>query len=254
MFAHLRSALPARRVFPLCGALGLIMFGAGCADKRGGAFAYNPSNFGAPDAPKVAALGSGYKIAPLDTLTIKVFKMPDLSGDYEVDLTGQISLPLIGDVTATNYTTAQLDEELTRKLGAKYLENPDISVGVKSSTSRSVTVDGAVNKAGAFPANGPVTLMQAVAQAGGATPEANLRRVAIFRQIELQASRRGLRSHGNSPRRDGRPAGLSRGHHHRRWLVDQGVAEEHSRGNSARQHVRSVLIRISCRHPSSRGK
>jgi polysaccharide biosynthesis/export protein len=156
---------------------------AGCADRRGGPLAYSPSNFGVPDAPAVVPLGSGYKIAPLDTLTIKVFKMPDLSGDFEVDLTGQISIPLIGSVTATDYTTAQLDEQLTQRLGAKYLENPDVSVGIKSSTSRSVTVDGAVNRAGGFPVNGPVTLMQAVAQAGGATPEANIRRVAVFRQI-----------------------------------------------------------------------
>jgi polysaccharide export outer membrane protein len=156
---------------------------AGCADRRGGPIAYSPSNFGVPDAPTVAPLGAGYKIAPLDTLTIKVFKMPDLSGDFEVDLTGQISIPLIGSVTATDYTTAQLDEQLTQRLGAKYLENPDVSVGIKSSTSRNVTVDGAVNKAGGFPVNGPVTLMQAVAQAGGASPEANIRRVAVFRQI-----------------------------------------------------------------------
>ncbi len=63
---------------------------AGCTDKRGGPIPYGQSNFGAPDAPTVAPLGAGYKIAPLDTLTIKVFKMADLSGDYEVDLTGQI--------------------------------------------------------------------------------------------------------------------------------------------------------------------
>jgi polysaccharide export outer membrane protein len=156
---------------------------SGCADRRGGPIAYSPSNFGVPDAPTVAPLGAGYKIAPLDTLTIKVFKMPDLSGDFDVDLAGQISVPLIGSVTATGYTTAQLDEQLTQRLGAKYLENPDVSIGVKSSTSRSVTVDGAVNKAGGFPVTGPVTLMQAVAQAGGATPDANIRRVAIFRQI-----------------------------------------------------------------------
>ncbi len=156
---------------------------AGCTDKRGGPIPYAQSNFGAPDAPTAAPLGAGYKIAPLDTLTIKVFKMPDLSGDFEVDLTGQISMPLIGSVTATEFTTAQLDEQLTKKLGAKYLQNPDVSVGVKSSTSRTVTVDGAVVKAGGFPVLGTVSLMQAVAQAGGATPEANLRRVAIFRQI-----------------------------------------------------------------------
>jgi len=161
----------------------VLMAVTGCADKRGGPIPYSVSSFGTPDAPTVAALGAGYRIAPMDTVSVKVFKMPDLSGDYEVDLTGQVSLPLIGNVMAADLTTAQLDESLTHKLGEKYLENPDVSVGIKSSSRRSVTVDGAVNKAGAFPVFGPTTLMQAVAQAGGTSPDANARRVAIFRTI-----------------------------------------------------------------------
>lgn len=156
---------------------------SGCADKRGGPIPYSET-FAAPDAPTIAPLEAGYRIAPLDTISVKVFKMPDLSGDYEVDLTGQISLPLIGEVRAVELTTAELDRHLTDKLGERYLENPDVSVGVKASTRRSVTVDGAVNKAGSYPINGPVTLMQAVATAGGTSPEANARRVAVFRQIE----------------------------------------------------------------------
>jgi len=156
---------------------------AGCADKRGGPIPYNVQTFGAPDAPTVLTLEQGYRIAPLDTLTVKVFKMPDLSGDYEVDLTGEIAMPLIGSVRAVDMTTAELDDKLTAKFGEKYLRNPDISVGVKSSTRRNVTVDGAVNKVGTFGVNGPMTLLQAVAQAGGPTPDANPRRVAIFRQI-----------------------------------------------------------------------
>ncbi len=112
--------------------------------------------------------------------------MPDLSGDYEVDLTGQIALPLVGSISAVDLTTAELDQRLTAKLSEKYLQNPDISVGVKSSTRRNVTVDGAVAKVGTFPVNGPMTLLQAVAQAGGPTPDSNPRRVAIFRQISGQ--------------------------------------------------------------------
>lgn len=156
---------------------------AGCADKRGGPIPYDVQTFGIPDSPTVVPLETGYKIAPMDTLSVKVFKMPDLSGDYEVDLTGQISLPLVGSLAAADLTTVQLDDALTRKLGERYLENPDVSIGIKSSTRRSVTVDGSVNRAGTFPVTGPMTLMQAVAAAGGTLPDANARRVAIFRQI-----------------------------------------------------------------------
>jgi polysaccharide export outer membrane protein len=156
---------------------------AGCADSRGGPIPYNVSNFGTPDAPQLVPLEAGYKIAPMDTVTVKVFKMPDLSGDYEVDLAGHISMPLIGEVSAYDLTTAQLDDALTRRLGEKYLENPDVSVGIKSSTRRNVTVDGAVNKSGSFPVYGPTTLMQAIAAAGGTREDANARRIAIFRTI-----------------------------------------------------------------------
>lgn len=157
---------------------------AGCADKRGGPIAYNPSDFGVPDAPVLAPLEAGYRIAPMDTLSIAVFKMPDLTGEYQVDLTGQISLPLIGEVPAANLTTAELDRTLTEKFGEKYLESPDVSVGIKASARRNITVDGAVENAGAYPVTGPLSLMQAVAVAGGSTQDANLRRVAVFRTID----------------------------------------------------------------------
>jgi len=157
---------------------------AGCAETRGGSIPYNVGNFGPPDAPTVVALDEGYKIAPMDTLSVKVFGMEDLTGDYQVDLRGNVSMPLIGDVMAMNLTPVQLDDLLTRKYSEKYLENPDISVGIKQSAGRNVTVDGAVTKGGMYPVLGPLTLMQAVALAGGIDQEtANPRRVAVFRTI-----------------------------------------------------------------------
>jgi len=157
-----------------------------CADRRGGPIPYNVSAFGVPDSPELVPLEAGYRIAPMDRLTIKVFKMPDLSGDYEVDLAGNISMPLIGELRAYDLTTAQMDDALTHRLGEKYLENPDVSVGIKESVRRNVTVDGAVARSGSYPVSGPTTLMQAVAAAGGAREDANIRRVAIFRTIAGQ--------------------------------------------------------------------
>jgi polysaccharide export outer membrane protein len=159
----------------------VLVLGA-CADSRGGPIPYSQT-FAAPDAPSAAQLESNYKILPMDKLAIKVFRQEDLTGDYDVDLAGHISLPLIGEVEAANLTTAELDQELTRKLGEKYLEHPDVSVAIKQSAGRLITVDGAVKDSGSFPVLGNLTLMQAVALAKGTTEDANPHRVAIFRTI-----------------------------------------------------------------------
>lgn len=158
---------------------------AGCADTRGGSIPYDRT-LAMPDAPKIQALDSNYKIAPLDKLTIKVFKSDDITGDYDVDLAGHISLPLVGEVEAANLTTAELDDKLTALLGQKYFEHPDVSVSIKESTAHVVTVDGAVGSAGQYPVSGPMTLLQAVALAHGTSEDANARRVAIFRTIAGQ--------------------------------------------------------------------
>jgi polysaccharide export outer membrane protein len=192
--------IPARRSIAAALGAAVALFLAACGTEGpGGPIPYNVP-LGAPDAPSVVSLESDYKIAPMDTVTVKVFKAPDLSADYEVDLTGHISLPLVGEVEAANLTTAQLDQKLTAILGEKYFQNPDVSVGVKASTKRSVTVDGAVKQAGSFPVAGNTSLMQAVALAGGTTEDANAHRVAVFRTIsgkrqaaafDLMAIRRG---------------------------------------------------------------
>jgi len=163
--------------------LALALVVSACADRAGGPIPYNVA-LSAPDAPAIAPLETGYRIAPMDTVTVKVFKSQDLSGDYQVDLAGNISMPLIGEVQAANLTTAQLDERLTAALGQKYFEHPDVSVGIKASTRRSVTVDGAVKQAGTFAIAGGTSLMQAVALAGGTSDDANARRVAVFRTID----------------------------------------------------------------------
>ena len=174
---------PVPNILRFGAALALLAILAACADSRGGPIPYSDT-FAAPDAPSLQTLEAGYKIAPMDKLAIKVFKSEDISGDYDVDLAGHISLPLIGEVEAANLTTAQLDQKLTQKLGEKYLEHPDVSVSIKQSSGRLVTIDGAVRNGGSFPLAGNLTLMQAIALAHGTTEDANAHRVAIFRTIE----------------------------------------------------------------------
>ena len=150
-------------------------------DSRGGTIPYRA--LAAPDEAHFDVLPVDYKIAPTDTLTIKVFQADNMNGDYPVDLAGHISLPLVGEIEAANLTTEQLDAKLTQLLSEKYYEHPDVSVAIKDSSAHVVTVDGAVTQAGRYPIAGSSSLMQVVALAKGTTEDANNRRVAIFRII-----------------------------------------------------------------------
>ena len=174
---------PAPTALRRCISIAAVLCLSACADTRGGPIAYKDT-FAAPDAPSLQTLESNYKIAPMDKLAIKVFKQEDLTGDYDVDLAGHISLPLIGEVEAANLTSAQLDQRLTEKLGEKYLEHPDVSVSIKQSAGRLVTIDGAVKDSGSFPLAGNLSLLQAIALAHGPTEDANPHRVAVFRTIQ----------------------------------------------------------------------
>ena len=159
---------------------------SGCADKRGGSVPYGVQDFGRPDPPITASLDENYKISPLDTLKVSVYRVPDLSGEYEVDLTGHVALPLVGSIKAVDKTARQLEAELVSRYHPRYLKNPDIGVGIKASSRQSVTLEGAVEQPGMYPVLGPMTLLQAVATARGTTDDANPRRVAIFRQVSGQ--------------------------------------------------------------------
>jgi len=172
---------------------------SGCADRRGGTIPYDRV-LAAPDERTFVTLPAGYKIAPMDTISVKVYRVPEVTGDYSVDLAGNISMPLVGAVPAANRTTEELQNDLRRTLGAKYFENPDVSVVIKASTAHAVTVDGAVRDGGSFPVSGNMTLIQAIAMAKGTTEDANARRVAVFRTVggqrqaaafDLTAIRRG---------------------------------------------------------------
>ncbi|HZF94062.1 MAG TPA: polysaccharide biosynthesis/export family protein [Allosphingosinicella sp.] len=187
------------RAFLAVAVFGLV---AACAT-RGGNIPYDVSqkDFGQPDAPSaLVGTNAEYRISPLDKLSVTVFQVPDMSRDVDVDLGGNISMPLIGNVRAVDLTTAELQTQLEAQLGARYLRNPDVTVSIKETSRRHITIDGAVRSPGQFQVSGPTTLLQAVARAGGPDETANPRRVAVFRQIggrrnaaafDLAAIRRG---------------------------------------------------------------
>ena len=132
----------------------------------------------------VADPGSkAYKIGPRDVLEISVFKVPDLSKTVQVSEAGTISYPLAGEIVAGNKTAREVELDLTRILGAKYLQNPAITVFVKENNSQRVTIEGNVVKPGVIPMAGGMTLLQALAQAGGLGPTAE-KTAVVFRMVD----------------------------------------------------------------------
>lgn len=157
---------------------------AGCATSRADDVAYSPEGFAAPDVPIIETLSGDYLIAPLDKISINVFQVEQLSGEYQVDLTGKIAMPLVGSVEAVNLTTSQLQEALKQRLSVSYLKNPDVTVGILAATGSNITIEGAVRKPGLYPNFGTMSLIQAVAVGGGLEPTANPKRVFVFRQVD----------------------------------------------------------------------
>lgn len=128
-----------------------------------------------------------YVIGPTDVLKITVFQVPDLSFEsLRVGSFGNIQLPLIGTVRAAGLTPSELSDLLQTQLGARYLQNPEVSVTVIESASQKVTIDGDVTKPGVYEMRGRTTLIQAIAMAEGPTRTADLTSVAVFRIVEGQ--------------------------------------------------------------------
>ncbi|MCR9271111.1 MAG: polysaccharide export protein [Hyphomonadaceae bacterium] len=136
-----------------------------------------------PDSTTSITAGD-LRIGPMDMLDVTVFGVAELNGTYQVDFTGLIKLPLIGEVRAVGLNSSELAEDLERLYGETYLQDPDVTVTIAESVGRQVTVEGAVSSPGLFPVRGRLTLLQAVALAGGTTSRSNPKNVFLFREIE----------------------------------------------------------------------
>lgn len=166
----------------VAGLLAALALLGGC-QTRGGPVPYDVANFGPPDRT-VTAVPAEVLIAPLDKVQITVFRVPDLTGVYEVSVGGQLDLPLVGAVKAVNMTPEALASTLEQRYGAQYLRNPDITVAIAESQQSRLVVDGGVNRPGVFAVKGGTDLMTAIALGGGLSEEGNSRRVAVFRKID----------------------------------------------------------------------
>ena len=105
-----------------------------------------------------------YRILPNDMLDVSVYQVPALNRTAQVDGTGHIALPLIGGVKAGGRTARELEADIAAKLGAKYLNSPQVTVLSKMLLGQRVTIDGAVRKPGVYSAN---TLLQSTGASWG---------------------------------------------------------------------------------------
>jgi polysaccharide export outer membrane protein len=130
------------------------------------------------------AASSGYLIGPLDVLEISVFKVPELSKSVQVADTGAINLPLVGEVSVAGKTANEIEKDLTRQLGAKYLKSPQVTVYVREHNSQRVTLEGAVKRPGVYPIRGTLSLLQLIATAEGVDKDIYSKDVTVFRTVD----------------------------------------------------------------------
>jgi polysaccharide export outer membrane protein len=140
----------------------LLLFVAACATTTPSA----ASSASGEQVVQQQAVGA-YALGNGDQLRITVFGQPDLSGQFEVDGTGSISMPLIGQVEALGLTTPQLENRIVEMLDGDYVLNPRVSAEVIN--YRPYYILGEVNRPGEYPYNSGLTVVNAVAAAGGWT-------------------------------------------------------------------------------------
>lgn len=154
-----------------------------------------------PSGTDLVTATTPYRIGPLDKLNIAVFGMPELTGMFQTDAAGHLSMALVGEIDASNKTPKELAANIDARLRGIYVRDPQVTVNLGETTSQVFTVDGQVGQPGSYPAIGNVTLMRAVANAKGAGDYARLDDVVVFRTVEgkslaalynLGAIRRGL--------------------------------------------------------------
>lgn len=134
----------------------------------------------APAAP-VADVPVDYVIGSADVLGVVFWREAELSGDVTVRPDGKISLPVIGEIEAAGLKPEELRDRVKAASG-KYITDPNVAVVVRTINSRKVFITGQVRTPGGQNLVGPLTVLQALAQAGGLNEYADAKNITILRQ------------------------------------------------------------------------
>jgi len=130
--------------------------------------------------PAVFKKVSVFTLGPGDNIRIRVYDHEDLSGSYNVDDTGQISLPLILSVNTRGLTLRELEDKIASELAKNFIVNPKVSIDLIK--SRPFCILGEVRNPGCFSGIHGMNSAQAIAIAGGYTYRAYKERFAVTRE------------------------------------------------------------------------
>ena len=122
-----------------------------------------------------------YRLGPGDKLRVEVYKDLQLSQSLQVRPDGKITLPLVGDFAAAGKTPIQLRDDLTKSL-KEYVTNPVVTVIVVEALAAQVYVIGEVTNPQTLVMQGPMTVLQALAQVGGLREFADRDDIRILRK------------------------------------------------------------------------
>jgi polysaccharide export outer membrane protein len=133
--------------------------------------------------PKTTAAEiAGYRLGSGDHVRVTVYGEPNLSGEFTVDGRGGLALPLIGNVSAAGMNSAQLEKKIIDRLSPEYLTDPKVAVEVI--TYRPFYIVGEVRNPGSYPYVNGMSVINAVALAGGFTYRAQESGFDISRTID----------------------------------------------------------------------
>jgi polysaccharide biosynthesis/export protein len=145
-----------------------------------------PGASNATSLPRSAASPDS-RLTPGDKLRVEVYKDAQLSQSLQIRPDGKVTLPLVGDIVAAELTPIQLRDRITTSL-KEYVTNPVVTVIVVEASPVTVYVMGEVLQPGAVPMRGPMTVLQALAMAGGFREFANTKDIKIQRRVGNQPS------------------------------------------------------------------
>lgn len=136
-------------------------------------------------ANSAANSGGIYRLSPNDVIKMKVFQEDDLTTEARIGKDGTVTIPLVGVVTLGGKTVEEATAQLREAFGKDYLVNPQVTLTVAEYAKRRFTVLGQVQKPGTYdiPSEESVTLLQAIAMAGGFTRLAVQGRVTVARTL-----------------------------------------------------------------------